>query len=138
MNKIKNPYVIVGLLGLGIYVYKISKKKKKLIKKTTTKKEETKDEPLKPVVNTEKQQKTKNKITEMSAEEFADKFKIPVKFVLDTEKLTTKEKAEIVVANVETLNKQTKMTGDERQTLIRMVNYLEYKIEKEVKEKNGK
>ena len=136
MNKLNNPYVIVGLLGLGIYVYKISKKKKSLISKQKSKKLDTK-ETLKPVEN-KKVVKPKNKITEMSAEEFAAKFKIPVKFVLDTDKLTTKEKAEIVVANVETLNKQTKMTGDERQTLIRMVNYLEYKIEKEVKEKNGK
>ena len=27
MSKLKNPYVIVGLLGLGIYIYSINKKK---------------------------------------------------------------------------------------------------------------
>ena len=27
MSKIKNPYVIVGLIGLGIYIYSLNKKK---------------------------------------------------------------------------------------------------------------
>lgn len=32
MNKLKNPYVIIGLLGLGFYIYKINKKKNLLNK----------------------------------------------------------------------------------------------------------
>tara|TARA_R110000772_G_scaffold186299_1_gene297516 strand:+ start:338 stop:496 length:159 start_codon:yes stop_codon:yes gene_type:complete len=47
--------------------------------------------------------------------------------------LSPKEKAKIVVANIEQLNKENKMSQDERQTLIRMVNYLEFKIEQDSK-----
>lgn len=65
------------------------------------------------------------------AEYLSKKFRVPKKLVKDTQKMSTKEIAQTILDNQKMINK-TKMSNDERKHILRMVDYLEYELEKKM------
>jgi hypothetical protein len=63
-----------------------------------------------------------------SAENKAKKHKVPLQLVKDCEKMNEKEIAKIIIDNQNMINK-TKMSNDERNEMIKMVNFLESELD---------
>jgi hypothetical protein len=63
-----------------------------------------------------------------SAENKAKKHKVPLQLVKDCEKMNEKEIAKIIIDNQNMINK-TKMSNDERNEMLKMVNFLESELD---------
>lgn len=63
-----------------------------------------------------------------SAETKAKKHKVPLQLVKDCEKMNEKEIAKIIIDNQNMINK-TQMSNDERNEMIKMVNFLESELD---------
>jgi hypothetical protein len=63
-----------------------------------------------------------------SAETKAKKHRVPLQLVKDCEKMNEKEIAKIIIDNQNMINK-TQMSNDERNEMIKMVNFLESELD---------
>jgi hypothetical protein len=63
-----------------------------------------------------------------SAETKAKKHRVPLQLVKDCEKMNAKEIAKIIIDNQNMINK-TKMSNDERNEMLKMVNFLESELD---------
>ena len=63
-----------------------------------------------------------------SAQNKAKKHKVPLQLVQDCEKMNAKEIAKIIIDNQNMINK-TQMSNDERNEMIKMVNFLESELD---------
>jgi len=106
MKYLKNPFVIVGLLGIG-YWFMQRKKLKKLNGNV--------DKPL----------------DEMDSEtqDEARANGVPVKLVNDIKTMGKKKLARNIIVNQQMLNRE-KMSNDERTHILKMIDYMEKELEK--------
>lgn len=106
MKYLKNPYVIVGLIGLTYWFVQ----KRKLVEA--------------------------NKNVEKSVEELDNFVKdearangVPQKLVEDVKKMGKKKLARNIIVNQQMLNRE-EMSNDERTHILKMINYMEKELEK--------
>ena len=109
-----NPYVLIGI-ALIVYWYF---SRKKLIYENPN---------LSPSINFIDGDTNKSNLVN-SAEIKAKKHKVPLQLVKDCEKMNEKEIAKIIIDNQNMINK-TKMSNDERNEMIKMVNFLESELD---------
>lgn len=110
-----NPYVLMGI-ALIVYWYF---SRKKLINENPN---------LSPSIRFIDADKS-NFID--SAETKAKKHKVPLQLVKDCEKMDEKQIAKIIIDNQNMINK-TKMSNDERNEMLKMVNFLESELDKKM------
>ena len=106
MKYLKNPYVIVGLIGLT-YFY-IQRKK---LKKTNS----NVDKPIDEIDNINKDEARANGV--------------PVKLVNDVKLMGKKKLARTILVNQQMLNRE-KMSNDERTHILKMIDYMEKELDK--------
>lgn len=106
MKYLKNPYVIIGLLGLG-YWYMSSKKLKKANSNV--------DKPIEEV--------------DSVAQDEARVNGVPLKLVNDVKTMGKKKLARNILVNQQMLNRE-EMSNDERTHILKMIDYMEKELEK--------
>ncbi len=106
MKYLKNPYVIVGLLGLG-YWYMQRKKLKKANSNVDKSVEE-----LDSQTNDEAQANG-----------------VPAKLVEDVKSMSKDKLARNIIVNQQMLNRE-EMSNDERTHILKMIDYMEKQLEK--------
>ncbi len=107
MKYLKNPYVIVGLLGLG-YWYMQRKK----LKKANS--------------NVDKS------VSELDSSETKDEAQangVPLKLVQDVKTMSKTKLARNIIVNQQMLNRE-EMSNDERTHILKMIDYMEKELEK--------
>ena len=107
MKYLKNPYVIVGLLGLG-YWYMQRKK----LKKANS--------------NVDKS------VSELDSSETKDEAQangVPLKLVEDVKTMSKTKLARNIIVNQQMLNRE-EMSNDERTHILKMIDYMEKELEK--------
>ena len=111
---LKNPYILLGLAGLGYWYTKRNKSevdsKKSMLEKAFEKKEE----------------KTNSKV---DVDALAKEYKVPKKLVEDAQKMDIKEVAKTIISNQKMLN-ESKVNNDERNQVLKMIDYLEFELAK--------
>jgi hypothetical protein len=110
-NYLQNPYV---LIGGALLIYWILVKKNIIGGSTATAKE-----------------KTSSFTGEMELERISNKYRVPKQLIKDTQKMDTMELAQAISDNVKMINK-SKMSNDERKHITRMIEYLEYELDKKI------
>ena len=113
MNKLKNPYVLIGLALIGVYFYKRNTIKKSKPKNLLSEKKDKADEkePEKP----------------KTLEEISKETDLPLPFLKDVEKMSEEEKVKTINANVESMNRSKDLTSDKKNHLLKMVKYINSK-----------
>ena len=113
MNKLKNPYVLIGLALIGVYFYKRNTIKKSKPKNLLSEKKDKADEkePEKP----------------KTLEEISKEADLPLPFLKDVEKMSEEEKVKTINANVESMNRSKDLTSDKKNQLLKMVKYINSK-----------
>jgi hypothetical protein len=110
---LRNPYVLIGLVGIGFWFWKRDK-----IMKSQPNANDTID-------NLD----SASKFTGTMIEDKAKKFGVPTQLVKDTQKMSKRDCAKTIISNQQMLN-ATKMSNDERSHILKMVDYLEYELER--------
>ena len=118
-----NWYVIIGGIGLGYYAWKKWKLNKVKLKKPTTTTTTIKSEVTPSTESDEHSEFVKNNI-----EEVAKANKVPKKLVVDCAKMDIKKLARNILVNQRMLNRE-KMSNDERNHILRMIDYMETELE---------
>ena len=109
VNYLSNPYVLIGG-GMLIYWFL---KRRSIIQ----------DNPLALRSVKSLEQKRRLEYTTIAKENG-----VPVKLVEDVAKMTKKQVAEMILSNQKMLN-ETKMSNDERKSILTMVDYLEKELD---------
>jgi|TARA_R100000900_G_C3250909_1_gene147296 hypothetical protein len=112
MKYLKNPFVVLGLIGIGYYFVQ----KRKILKKTPKAKQSVKEIDEKGLSQDEIEKRAKEN-------------KVPMSLITDCEKMNKKDIARTILANQKMLNEE-KMSNDERNHILKMVDYLEKELEK--------
>lgn len=115
MKYLKNPYVLLGLIGIGYFVYKRRqlKKQNKNIDKSVTELDSSLSDDKK----------------EVDTKAIAKANKVPEKLVIDVIAMGKKKLARNILVNQEMLNRE-EMSNDERNHILKMVAYMEQELEK--------
>lgn len=111
-NFLSNPYVLIG--GALIVYWYLSRRK-----------------ILKGNPNADKSLSfiEKNSLSKIQVDATAKKYRVPKKLVKDVQQMKKKDLAQMIIDNQNMLNK-TKMSNDERNHVLRMVDYLEVELDK--------
>ena len=109
INYLSSPYV---LIGGSILIYWFLKRKSII-----------KDNPL--ALHSVKSLEQKRRLEYQT---IAKENGVPVKLVEDVAKMTKKEVAEMIISNQKMVN-ATKMSNDERNSILKMVEYLEKELD---------
>jgi methanogenic corrinoid protein MtbC1 len=109
MKYLKNIYVVLGVVGIGYYLYK----RKQIVKKTPKAK--------KSVVELE------DNVSEEEIKRIAKENKVPMDLVKDVQSMSQKEIAKTILANQKSLNEED-MSNDERNHLKRMIEFLDKQL----------
>jgi len=112
MKYLKNPFVLLGIIGIGYYFVQ----KRKILKKTPS--------ASKSVGEIEKKELSEDEIKNIAKEN-----KVPMSLIEDCEKMNKKDLARTILANQKMLNEE-KMNNDERNHINKMVEYLEKELDK--------
>tara|TARA_R110000824_G_scaffold124256_2_gene282555 strand:+ start:1648 stop:1989 length:342 start_codon:yes stop_codon:yes gene_type:complete len=112
MKYLKNPFVLIGLIGLGYYFIQ----KKKILKKTPS--------ASKSIDEVEKKGLSEDEIKNIAKEN-----KVPISLIEDCNEMNKKDLARTIIANQKMLNEE-KMNNDERNHIKNMVVYLEKELDK--------
>tara|TARA_Y100001937_G_C7100486_1_gene322262 strand:+ start:727 stop:1107 length:381 start_codon:yes stop_codon:yes gene_type:complete len=118
---LKNPFVIIGGLGLIYFLYKKKTSSPKIKKTTSAKKKlevKSKDKPLEEQSN----------FVQDNVKEVAKAHKVPTSLVVDVAKMDIKKLARNILVNQRMLNRQ-KMSNDERNHILAMIDYMEHELE---------
>lgn len=117
---LKNPYILLGLAGLGYWYTKRNKSevdsKKSMLEKAFEKKEE----------------KTDSKV---DVDALVKEYKVPKQLVEDAQKMDIKEVAKTIISNQKMLN-ESKVNNDERNQVLKMIDYLEYELAKKTEKES--
>ena len=116
MKYLKNPYVVLGLIGLGYFVWKRQELKKK---------NKNIDKPVTEIDGSLSEEQAKSIDTKLIAKEN----KVPEKLVIDVLQMGKKKLARNILVNQEMLNRE-EMSNDERNHILKMVDYMEQELEK--------
>ena len=113
---LKNPFIIAGAVGIAYWFTKRNKgiveEKKSIIEKVFEKKENDKKVDL---------------------DALAKEYKVPLSLVEDAQKMEIKEVAKTIISNQKMLN-ESKVTNDERNQVLKMIDYLEFELAKKTEE----
>ena len=118
---LKNPFVIIGGLGLIYFLYKKKTSSPKIKKTTSAKKKlevKSKDKPLEEQSN----------FVQDNVKEVAKAHKVPTSLVVDVAKMDIKKLARNILVNQRMLNRQ-KMSNDKRNHILAMIDYMEHELE---------
>ena len=115
MKYLKNPYVLVGLLGIGYFSWKRKKLKNQNIDFNKPLSE------IKDVIGMSDDS--------VDTKSIAKENKVPEKLVKDVMSMGKKKLARAILVNQEMLNRE-KMDNDERNHILKMVDYMEQELEK--------
>lgn len=110
-NYLQNPYVLIGGALLIYYI---------LVKKN--------------IIGGSNETAKAKKLAfsgEMEAEHISKKYRVPKQLVKDAQKMDTMELAQAISDNVKMVNK-SKMSSDEQKHIVRMIEYLEYELDKKI------
>jgi len=121
---LRNPYIIIGLIGCGYYVYKRYKLNKVKPTKTTTT-TITKDTTTKQESSNEESNLS---FVDESVRKVAKANGVPRKLVKDVAKMPTKKLARTILVNQRMLNRE-KMSNDKRNHILKMIAYMESELE---------
>jgi len=111
-NIFSNPYVLIGGALLIFWFFR----RKNIIKKNAN------------------ASKSINELSSFDGNEInylCKKFNVPPKLVKDVQKMNVKELATAILDNQKMINK-SKMSNDERNTILKMIAYMEYELEKKM------
>ena len=115
---LKSPFVIIGALGIGYYLWKSKSTKKKAVKKKAT-----------PKLPSEKQGlDEQSSFVQDNVKEVAKANNVPTKLVMDVAKMDIKKLARNIIMNQRMLNRK-KMSNDERNHILSMIDYMEKELE---------
>tara|TARA_Y100000389_G_scaffold113651_1_gene110758 strand:- start:3111 stop:3491 length:381 start_codon:yes stop_codon:yes gene_type:complete len=115
---LKSPFVIIGALGIGYYLWKSKSTKKKAVKKKAT-----------PKLPSEKQGlDEQSSFVQENVKEVAKANNVPTKLVMDVAKMDIKKLARNILVNQRMLNRK-KMSNDERNHILSMIDYMEKELE---------
>lgn len=112
---LKNPYILAG--GIAIAYWFSKRKSNESDKKSIIEK------AFSPIEKKE------------DLSELAKEYKVPLKLVEDTQKMDTKEIAKTIISNQKMLN-ETKVSNDERNHILKMIDYMEYELAKKTEKRN--
>ena len=115
---LKSPFVIIGALGIGYYLWKSKSTKKKAVKK-------------KAITNTTSEEESLDKQSSFVQDNIKDVAKannVPTKLVMDIAKMDIKKLARNILVNQRMLNRK-KMSNDERNHILSMIDYMEKELE---------
>ena len=118
---LKNPFVIIGGLGLIYFLYKKKTSSPKIKKTTSAKKKlevKSEDKPL----------EEQSSFVQDNVKEVAKAHKVPTSLVVDVAKMDIKKLARNILVNQRMLNRQ-KMSNDERNHILAMIDYMEHELE---------
>ena len=110
MKYLKNPFVVIGLLGLGYYLFK----RKQILKKTPKAKKSVAELEVKT-------------ISEEEVKKIAKENGVPMDLVRDVQDMSQKDIAKTILANQKTLSEED-MSNDERTHLKRMIEFLDKQL----------
>ena len=96
---LKSPFVIIGALGIGYYLWKSKSAKKKAVK-----------------ISLDEQ----SSFVQDNVKEVAKANKVPTKLVMDVAKMDIKKLARNILVNQRMLNRK-KMSNDERNHILSMI-----------------
>jgi len=111
-NIFSNPYILIGGALLIFWFFR----RKNIIKKNAN------------------ASKSINELSSFDGNEInylCKKFNVPPKLVKDVQKMNVKELATAILDNQKMINK-SKMSNDERNTILKMIAYMEYELEKKM------
>lgn len=112
---LKNPYILAGGIALAYWFSKRKSNengKKSIIEKAFSPIEKKED-----------------------LSQIAKEYKVPLKLVEDTQKMDIKEIAKTIISNQKMLN-ETKVNNDERNQVLKMIDYLEYELAKKTEKES--
>ena len=112
MKFLKNPFVVLGLIGIGYYFVQ----RRKILKNT-------------PKATKSIKEIEKKGLSQEEVEKRAKENKVPMSLITDCEKMNKKDLARMILANQKMLNEQ-KMSNDERNHILKMLEYLEKELDK--------
>ncbi len=115
---LKSPFVIIGALGIGYYLWKSKSTKKKAVNKKATPKTTSKKESL----------DEQSSFVQDNVKEVAKANNVPTKLVMDVAKMDIKKLARNILVNQRMLNRK-KMSNDERNHILSMIDYMEKELE---------
>lgn len=118
---LKNPFVIIGGLGLIYFLYK-KKTSSPKVKKTTSAKKKV------GVKSVDKPLEEQSSFVQDNVKEVAKAHKVPTSLVVDVAKMDIKKLARNILVNQRMLNRQ-KMSNDERNHILAMIDYMEHELE---------
>ena len=110
---LRNPYVLIGLVGIGYWFWKRNK---------IMKSQPNANDSIESL-------NSASQFTGTMIEDKAKKFGVPTKLIKDTQKMTKRDVAKTIISNQQMLN-TTEMSNDERSHILKMVDYLEYELER--------
>jgi hypothetical protein len=124
---LRNPYIVVGLIGCSFYIWKKWKLNKVTPKKTTTTTAKVTTKDTKNETDNEKLS-----FINESVKKVANANGVPQKLVRDVAKMPTKKIARTILVNQRMLNKE-KMSNDKRHHILKMISYMESELEERTK-----
>ena len=109
---LKNPYLIAG--GFAIAYWYSKRKTNSSTKKSIIEK------AFSPIEKREEK---------LDLKDVAKEYKVPLELVKDAQKMDIKECAKTIISNQKMLN-ETKVSNDERNQVLAMIDYLEFELAK--------